>query len=203
MKNSGDPYDTLNQFTLHPNEQSDTVEVTNPTFDFNILGPSTAKALLADACSAQTPYKISEATTNYCHQTTTNIFVPRNTRVTNPVKRRWMRFFSTEWNAKPPGLQALATHCQITSHSFKAYKDSACVHIPGTTFEWHAVYLVASHTIEENITDFLHQTAKSGQTSRDCHIKRKAFLEGQECGMFTFITRGLVETATFDSICTK
>ena len=52
--------------------------------------------------------------------------------------------------------------------------------------------------IEEAVADYLHQTAEPGETVRDRVSKRKAFLDGLESGVFTFVPSGVSQAAACD-----
>ena len=43
--------------------------------------------------------------------------------------------------------------------------------------------------IEETVADYLNQTAQPGETVRERQIKRNAFIDGIQSGVFTFLPR--------------
>ena len=45
--------------------------------------------------------------------------------------------------------------------------------------------------IEETVADYLNQTAQPGETVRERQIKRNAFNEGIQSGIFTFLPSGV------------
>ena len=45
--------------------------------------------------------------------------------------------------------------------------------------------------IEEAVADYLHQTAEPRETVRDRVLKRKAFIDGLQSGVFTSVPRGV------------
>ena len=54
------------------------------------------------------------------------------------------------------------------------------------------------HVIEETVADYLDQTAQPGETVRERHIKRNAFIDGIQSGVFTFIPPGVSQAAACD-----
>ena len=51
------------------------------------------------------------------------------------------------------------------------------------------------HVIEETVADYLNQTAKPGETVRERQIKRIAFIDGIQSGVFTFLPPGVSQAA--------
>ena len=60
--------------------------------------------------------------------------------------------------------------------------------------EWVTACLVCGRSydqvIEETVADYLNQTAQLGETVRDRQIKRNAFIDGIQSGVFTFLPLG-------------
>ena len=54
--------------------------------------------------------------------------------------------------------------------------------------------------IEETVADYLDQTAQPGEKVRERQIKRNAFIEGVQIGVFTFITPGVSQVAACDGL---
>ena len=52
--------------------------------------------------------------------------------------------------------------------------------------------------IEETAADFLYQTAQPHETIREGRLKRRAFIDGLQCGVFSFIPRGELQAAACD-----
>ena len=61
--------------------------------------------------------------------------------------------------------------------------------------EWVTGCLVCGQTydqvIEETVADYLNQTAQPGETVRQRQIKRNAFIDGIQSGVFTFLPSGV------------
>ena len=62
--------------------------------------------------------------------------------------------------------------------------------------EWETGCLISGKSydqvIEETVADYLNQTAQPGETVRERQIKRNAFIEGIQSGVFTFVPPGSV-----------
>ena len=54
--------------------------------------------------------------------------------------------------------------------------------------------------IEETTADYLNQTAQPGETVRERQIKRNAFIDGIQSGVFTFIPPGVSQAAACDGM---
>ena len=54
--------------------------------------------------------------------------------------------------------------------------------------------------IEKTVADYLIQTAQPGETVRERQIKRNAFIDGIQSGVFTFIPPGVSQAATCDGL---
>ena len=54
--------------------------------------------------------------------------------------------------------------------------------------------------IEEIVADYLDQTAQPGETVRERQIKRNAFIDGIQSGIFTFIPPGVWQAAACDCV---
>ena len=70
--------------------------------------------------------------------------------------------------------------------------------------EWVTGCLVCGklydQVIEETVADYLNQTAQPGETVRERHIKRNAFIDGVQSGVFTFIPPGVSQAAACDGM---
>ena len=70
--------------------------------------------------------------------------------------------------------------------------------------EWVTSCLVCAKSydqvIEETAADYLNQTAQSGETVRERQIKRNAFIDGIQSGVFTFIPPGVSQAAACDGL---
>ena len=59
--------------------------------------------------------------------------------------------------------------------------------------EWVTGCLICGNSydqvIEQTVADYLNQTAQPGETIRERQIKRNAFIDGIQSGVFTFIPR--------------
>ena len=53
---------------------------------------------------------------------------------------------------------------------------------------------------EETLADYLDQTAQRGETVRERQIKRNAFIDGIQSGVFTFIPPGVSQAAACDGL---
>ena len=54
--------------------------------------------------------------------------------------------------------------------------------------------------IEETVADYLDQTSQPGETVRERQIKRNAFIDGVQSGVFTFIPPGVSQAAACDGM---
>ena len=54
--------------------------------------------------------------------------------------------------------------------------------------------------IEETVADYLDQTAQPGETVRERQIKRNAFIDGVQSGVFTFIPPGVSQAGACDGL---
>ena len=54
--------------------------------------------------------------------------------------------------------------------------------------------------IAETVADYLNQTAQQGETVRERQIKRNAFIDGVQSGVFTFIPPGVSQAAACDGM---
>ena len=54
--------------------------------------------------------------------------------------------------------------------------------------------------IEETVADYLNQTAQPRETVRERQIKRNAFIDGIQSGVFTFIPPGVSQAAACDGL---
>ena len=57
-----------------------------------------------------------------------------------------------------------------------------------------------NQVIEETTADYLNQTAQPGETVRERQIKRNAFIDGVQSGVFTFIPPGVSQAAACDGM---
>ena len=54
--------------------------------------------------------------------------------------------------------------------------------------------------IEETVADYLNQTAQTGETVLESQVKRNAFIDGIQSGVFTFLSPGVLQAATCDGL---
>ena len=70
--------------------------------------------------------------------------------------------------------------------------------------EWVKICLVCGKSYdqvrEETVADYLDQTAQPGETVRERQIKRNAFIDGLQSGVFTFIPPGVSQAAACDGL---
>ena len=70
--------------------------------------------------------------------------------------------------------------------------------------EWVTGCLVCGkpydQVIEETVADYLNQTAQPGETVRERQIKRNAFIDGVQSGVFTFIPPEVSQAAACDGL---
>ena len=70
--------------------------------------------------------------------------------------------------------------------------------------EWVTGCLVCGkpydQVIEKTVADYLDQTAQPGETVRERQIKRNAFIDGVQSGVFTFIPPGVSQAAACDGL---
>ena len=55
--------------------------------------------------------------------------------------------------------------------------------------------------IDKTAADFLRQAAQPYETNRERLLKRRAFIDGLQCGVFTFDTRGVNDGQVYDIMC--
>ena len=53
--------------------------------------------------------------------------------------------------------------------------------------------------IEDTVADYLNQSAQPGETVRERQVKRNAFIDGIQSGVFTFLPQGVSQAAACDS----
>ena len=83
---------------------------------------------------------------------------------------------------KPPKITAVADELRnLTLHPHPQRNEwvTGCL-VCGKPYD---------QVIEETVADYLDQTAQPGETVRERHIKRDAFIDGVQSGVFTFISR--------------
>ena len=70
--------------------------------------------------------------------------------------------------------------------------------------EWATECLVCGKSydqvIEETVADYLNQTTQPGETIRERQIKRNAFIDGIQSGVFTFLPPGVSQAAACDGL---
>ena len=70
--------------------------------------------------------------------------------------------------------------------------------------EWVTGCLVCGkandQVIEQTVADYLNQTAQPGETVRERQIKRNAFIDGIQSGVFTFLPPGVSQAAACDGL---
>ena len=70
--------------------------------------------------------------------------------------------------------------------------------------EWVTGCLVCGKSydqaIEETVADYFNQTAQPGETVRERQIKRNAFIDGIQGGVFTFLPLGVSQAAACDGL---
>ena len=70
--------------------------------------------------------------------------------------------------------------------------------------EWVTGCLVCGKSydqvIEETVANFLNQTAEPGETVRERQIKRNAFIDGIQSGVFTFLPPGVSQAGACDGL---
>ena len=54
--------------------------------------------------------------------------------------------------------------------------------------------------IEETVADYLNQTAQSSGTVREHQVKKSAFIDGIQSGVFTFLPPGVSQAAACDGL---
>ena len=70
--------------------------------------------------------------------------------------------------------------------------------------EWLTGCLVCGKSYDqvtkETVADYLDQTAQPGETVREWQIKRNAFIDGIQSGVFTFISAEVSQAAACDGL---
>ena len=82
------------------------------------------------------------------------------------------------------GLQDMSWHAHIETNAYV----TGCL-VCGKLYE---------QVIEEAVADYLHQTAVPRDAVKDRVLKRKAFLDGLQSGIFTCVPRGVSQAAACD-----
>ena len=104
------------------------------------------------------------------------------------------RFLSRQYSAKQsPNIIAVADELRnLTLHSHPQRNEwvTGCL-VCGKPYD---------QVIEETVADYLDQTAQPGETVRERQIKRNAFIDGVQSGVFTFIPPGVSQAAACDGL---
>ena len=114
----------------------------------------------------------------------TNNTHPRYAGISDP-RKSWAvrRFLSRQHpNKQPPNIIAVADELRnLTLHPHPQRNEWAtgCL-VCGKSYD---------QVIEETTADNIDQTAQPGETVRERQIKRNAFIDGVQSGVFTFIPR--------------
>ena len=93
----------------------------------------------------------------------------------------------------PPNIIAVADELRnLTLHPHPQRNElvTSCL-VCGKSYE---------QVIEETVADYLDQTAQPGETVRERQIKRNAFIDGVQSGVFTFIPPGVSQAAACDGL---
>ena len=93
----------------------------------------------------------------------------------------------------PPNIIAVADElCNLTLHPHPQRNEwvTGCL-VCGKPYD---------QIIEETVVDYLDQTAQPGETVRERQIKRNAFIDGVQSGVFTFIPPGVSQAAACDGL---
>ena len=85
-------------------------------------------------------------------------------------------------NPPPPNIVAVADELRnltLHPHPHRNEMVTSCL-VCGKSYD---------QVIEEIVADYLDQTSQPGETVRERQIKRNAFIDGVQSGVFTFIPR--------------
>ena len=128
--------------------------------------------------------------------------VPDTPESLTPENRGQSDFFHPSDNSQQPPTIPLNNPPNITAVSDEL--RNMTLHPHPQRNEWVTGCLVCERSydqvIEETTADCLYQTAQSGETVRERQIKRNAFIDGIENGVFTFLPPGGSQAAARDGL---
>ena len=93
----------------------------------------------------------------------------------------------------PPNIVAVADELRnltLHPHPHRNETVTSCL-VCGKSYD---------QVIEETVADYLDQTSQAGETVRERQIKRNAFIDGVQSGVFNFIPPGVSQAAACDSM---
>ena len=96
-------------------------------------------------------------------------------------------------NNPPPNITTVADRLRnltLHPHSQRNVLVTGCL-VCGKSYD---------QVIEETVADYINQTAQPGETVRERQIKRNAFIDGIQSGVFTFLPPGVSQAATCDGL---
>ena len=93
----------------------------------------------------------------------------------------------------PPNIMTVADGLRnLTLHPHPQRNEwVTCCFVCGKSYD---------QVIEETVANYLDQTAQPGETVRERQIKRNAFIDGIQSGVFTFIPTGVSQAAACDGL---
>ena len=100
---------------------------------------------------------------------------------------------SASYDNPPPNISKVAKRLQnLTLHPQSARNEwvTGCL-VCGKPYD---------QVIEEIVAEYLNRTAQPGETVRERQIKRKAFIDGIQRGVFTFLPPGVSQAAACDGL---
>ena len=134
------------------------------------------------------------------HQQMTTI--PDTPESPTPENRGQSNIFHPSDNSQQPPTIPLNNPPNITAVSDEL--RNMTLHPHPQRNEWATGCLVCGKSydqvIEETTADYLNQTAQSGETVRERQIKRNAFIDGIQSGVFTFLPPGVSQAAACDGL---
>ena len=93
----------------------------------------------------------------------------------------------------PPNIVAVSDELRnliLHPHPHRAETVTSCL-VCGKSYD---------QVIAETVAEYLNQTAQPGETVRERQIKRNAFIDGVQSGVFTFIPPGVSQAAACDGM---
>ena len=123
---------------------------------------------------------------------------PRHAAISHPgkswaVRRLLSRQYPTTQPPPPPNIIAITDELNnLTLHPLPQRNEwvTGCL-VCGKSYD---------QVIEETVVDYLDQTSQPGETVRERQIKRNAFIDGVQSGVFTFIPPGVSQAAACDGM---
>ena len=99
----------------------------------------------------------------------------------------------SRYKPPPPNIVAVSDELRnltLNPHPHRTETVTSCL-VCGKSYD---------QVIAVTVAEYLNQTAQPGETVRERQIKRNAFIDGVQSGVFTFIEPGVSQAAACDGI---